>query len=211
MGSLAHNSRVFTAENESDTLVREADPGRLLPVEEAEKMARRRYQQPQPKRAGKWWYLLVRQDQLVNGKQVRKRKRIKLAPATMLEREAKKVAAEVLRPMNQGLAPIAASTTFDHYVETVYQTTLLPIMAKSTRKRYEGIIRNYLKPAFESKPLRDLTPLTLQQFFASLPPNLSYESRDKIRDVLSSILASAVKYGSLVKNPVEGVRLAPGK
>src|SRR5579864_5018412 len=88
---------------------------------------------------------------------------------------------------------------------------LLPIMAKSTRKRYEGIIRNYLKPAFESKPLRDLTPLTLQQFFASLPPKLSYESRDKIRDVLSSILASAVKYGSLVKNPVEGVRLAPGK
>src|SRR5712691_5655219 len=35
--------------------------------------------------------------------------------------------------------------------------------------------------------------------------------RDKIRDVMSSILASAVTYGLLVKNPVEGVRLAPAK
>ena len=40
---------------------------------------------------------------------------------------------------------------------------------------------------------------------------LSYESRDKIRDVLSSILGSAVTYGLLVKNPTEGVRLSPGK
>jgi hypothetical protein len=31
---------------------------------------------------------------------------------------------------------------------------------------------------------------------------------DKIRDVLSSILESAVRYELLVKNPVEGVRLA---
>jgi integrase len=37
--------------------------------------------------------------------------------------------------------------------------------------------------------------------------DLSYESRDKIRDVLSSILGSAVRYGYLVKNPVVGLRL----
>jgi len=27
------------------------------------------------------------------------------------------------------------------YVETIYKTTLLPLMAKSTRGRYEGVIR----------------------------------------------------------------------
>jgi integrase len=37
--------------------------------------------------------------------------------------------------------------------------------------------------------------------------SLDGESIDKIRDVLSSIMASAVRYGLLVKNPVEGVRL----
>jgi integrase len=40
---------------------------------------------------------------------------------------------------------------------------------------------------------------------------LSYESEDKIRDVMSSILASSVTYGLQVKDPVEGVRLSPGK
>ena len=40
---------------------------------------------------------------------------------------------------------------------------------------------------------------------------LSHESRDKIRDVVSSILGSAVTYGLLVNNPAEGVRLSPGK
>ena len=37
--------------------------------------------------------------------------------------------------------------------------------------------------------------------------DLSYESRDKIRDVLSSVLGSAVQYGLLARNPIENVRM----
>lgn len=37
---------------------------------------------------------------------------------------------------------------------------------------------------------------------------LSHESMDKIRDVLSGVLGSAVRYGLLVKNPAEGLKLA---
>ena len=113
--------------------------------------------------------------------------------------------------MNQGLAPVGSATKFEEYVETIYKTTLLPLMAKSTRDRYQGVIKNYLQPAFGSRCLRDLTPLTLQQYFSNMDGSLSYESRDKVRDVMSSILASAVTYGFLVKNPVDGVRLAPDK
>ena len=36
---------------------------------------------------------------------------------------------------------------------------------------------------------------------------LSHESRDKVRDVMSAILQSAVKYQVLVKNPMEQVTL----
>src|SRR3974390_2907880 len=39
--------------------------------------------------------------------------------------------------------------------------------------------------------------------------SLSHESRDKIKDVLSSILASAWRHQLLVKNPIEGVQLPP--
>ena len=98
--------------------------------------------------------------------------------------------------MNQGLVPIGSATKFEEYVETVYKSTPLPLLAKSTRDRYEGVIKNYLMPAFGSKCLLDLTPLTLQQYFSSMTKShLSHESRDKIRDVVSGILGSAVTYG----------------
>ncbi len=177
-----------------------------------EQMARRRFQNALPKREGRWWYLLYWQDVFANGASTRKRKRHKLALATLPEREVKKMAAEFLRPMNQGLAPIGSATQFEEYVQAIYRTTSMPLMAKSTRDRYDGVIKNYLNPAFGAKCLRDLTPLSLQQYFSSMTASkLSYESRDKIRDVMSSILSSAVTYGLLLKNPVEAVRLAPGK
>jgi len=67
-----------------------------------ESMARRRFQSPAPKREGNWWYLLYWHDEFQQGRRVRKRIREKLAPATMPLREVQKIAAEKLRPMNQG-------------------------------------------------------------------------------------------------------------
>jgi integrase len=102
-------------------------------------------------------------------------------------------------------------------------------MASSTQDRYKGIIDNYLIPTFGSASLRDLTQLALQKYILGFQikeheesenrndrkdgsqKGLSRESVDKIRDVLSSILGSAVKYGFLVKNPAEGVHVAPAK
>ena len=98
------------------TVHAEANPVRQF-SEDTEKMARRRFQNPEPHRVGKWWSLLIWQDEFVAGKQARKRKRVPLAPATMPEREAKKIAAEYVRPLNQGLAPVAAAVTFEGYVE----------------------------------------------------------------------------------------------
>jgi ATP-dependent helicase/nuclease subunit A len=175
-------------------------------------MARRRYQNPTPFRSGKWWYLLYWHDEFVSGKRVRKKKRIKLAPATMPEREVKKIAAEILRPMNQGLVTIGSAMNFGEFVESVYRPTVMPLFAGSTQQRYSSVIKNYLKPAFEASCLRELTPLTVQRFLTGLGSlELSHESRDKIRDVLASILSAAVQYQLLVKNPVEGLRLPPSK
>jgi integrase len=175
-----------------------------------EAMARRRFQAPKPKRLGKWWYLLSWQDVFENGKRVRKRKRTKLAPATVPEREVRKIAAEILRPLNQGLLTVGSAVRFGEYVEHVYKETRLPLMAKSTQDRYLNVIKNHLKPVFEEMALREVTPLTIQRYFSGMAKSrLSHESRDKIRDVLSSITGSAVQYGYLVKNPVEGLRLPP--
>ena len=88
----------------------------------------------------------------------------------------------------------------------------MPLFASSTQQRYGSVIKIYLMPAFGDSCLRDLTPLVLQKYLSGLAKkDLSHESRDKIRDVLSSILGSAVKFSLLVKNPVEGLRLPPPK
>src|ERR1017187_3745809 len=74
------------------------------------------------------------------------------------------------------------------------------------------VIANCLVPEFGRLALRDLSPLTLQRYFSGLAASpLAHESKDKIRDVLSSILGSAVQYGLLVKNPVEGIRIPADK
>jgi integrase len=126
----------------------------------------------------------------------------------MGEREAEKVRDEFLRPLNQGLVNIGSATKFEDYVESVYRPVILPTMAKSTRDRTMSVYKNYLRPAFGSLCLRDITPLTVQRYVSGMANwKLSQESKDKLRDVLSSILGSAVEYGLLVKNPVVGIRL----
>jgi integrase len=84
----------------------------------------------------------------------------------------------------------------------------MPLFAKSTRDRYDGVLENYLLPAFGALALRDLTPLSTQRYFSNMASSpLARESRDKVRDVLSSVLGSAVRYQLLLSNPVENVRM----
>ena len=175
---------------------------------EFERMARRRFQDPKPRRRGDWWTIQVRQDVVVNGKLKRSNKRVRLAPVTMPEREVRKVATEYLRPLNQGMQGIGSATHFAQYVQQEYMQVVMPLFAKSTRDRYEGVLKNYLLPTFGELCLRDLTPLSVQKYFSNMATSpLAHESRDKIRDVLSSVLGSAVLYEFLVRNPVENVRM----
>jgi integrase len=189
----------------------EAIPGGLSKGE-IESMARRRCQNPKPKKEGNKWVLYYWIDVFENGKRRRKKKREPIGPATMPEREARKIALEHLRPINQGIINVGSATGFATFVDNIYLPVVLPQMAKSTRDRYEGVIKNYLKPQFGEMCLRDITVLTVDRYMAELgKTDLMHESLDKVRDVLSGILVSTVRYGLLVKNPAEGVRLPKRK
>jgi integrase len=206
MNSRIHNS-VPQASAARDIVVVETNSGEPSRGD-FERMARRRFQDPKPVREGKWWYLLTWQDCVEKGRRVRKRKRIKLAPSTMSVREAQRVAAEMLRPLNQGLISPGAAVQFGEFIDSVYEPTVMPLLSSTTRSRSTSVIKVHLRPMFGDACLRDLGPLVIQRYLSGLAGSaLSDESRDKIKDVLSSILGSAVQYGFLVKNPVEGLRL----
>jgi len=104
-----------------------------------ETMARRRFQDPIPKREGNFWYLLYWQDVFLKGVRTRKRQRVKLAPATIPEREIRKIAAEFLRPMNQGLISAGSAVNFAEYVSTEYMVSTLPQLSSSTQDCYQGL------------------------------------------------------------------------
>src|SRR3990170_347507 len=103
------------------------------PSKGAESMARRRCQDPKPRREGNWWVIYFYEDDLVNGERRRRRKRKPIAQASMPEREVRKVALEFLRPTNQGLVTVGSAIQFEDYVESIYNPTVMPLMASSTQ------------------------------------------------------------------------------
>ena len=194
----------------------QANIGAPISPQEMERMAKRRFQDPKPQRRGALWMIRVWRDEFVNGKHIRKQQRVRLAPATMTEREVRKMAAEYLRPLNQGLESLGSATNFGHFIETIYKPVVKPLMATTSFDRTRGVLDNYLVPAFGGCCLRELTPLTLQTYFSKLTTGtknqaLSHESRDKIRDVLSSALRFAVQHDLLVRNPAEALRIPPDR
>jgi integrase len=182
----------------------------VLPLKgDFERMAKRRFQNPRPFREGNWWWINVWQDEFSQGRTTRKRKRKKVAPATVNEREVRKIAAEILRPLNQGLESIGSAMTFGAYFEGTYRETALPLLASTTQNNYEYALGKYVLPAFKEASLRDLTPMTLQKYFNGL--NVSHSSKLKIKDALGSVLASAVRYELLIRNPLDSVQITAPK
>ena len=179
------------------TIRPEEDQGTATLLERRQQMARRRFQDPTPFREGNWWWINPWLDEFVEGRLERKRKRMKVCPAETPDREARKIAAEMLRPMNQGLQTIGSATRFAEYVEGTYRPTVLPLLATTTRASYEGTLRKYLLPTFGETPLRDMNTLTLQRHFSSLGSSkLGGDTVLKIKEVLSSVLGSAMRFDS---------------
>jgi integrase len=168
-----------------------------------EAMARRRYQKPTPFKEGNFWWLRV-WDTSKTGS--RKRQRIKLAEADMAVREVQKIAEERLQPVNQGLALTGSAMSFSDFMNDEYIPTYLPLLSSSTQSTYKGVISAHLEE-FKGTCLRDLTRHTLQKYFSSMADKVPYPTISKIRDVLSSILRSAVDVEYLNKNPMQGLQL----
>jgi len=167
-------------------------------------MARRRFQSPKPFKEGQFWWLRVWD---ANSTGSRKRQRIKLAPAEMPVREVQKIAEEKLRPVNLGLVLTGSAMTFNDFVTNTYTPTYLPLLSSSTQDCYEGVLSKYLEPRFGFMSLRDLSRLTLQQYFSGMAGSVAHPTISKIRDTLSSVLRAAVDVDYLNKNPMEGLRL----
>jgi len=78
----------------------------------------------------------------------------------------------------------------------------------STQKHRRFLLKKYLLPRFGDKPLCEITRQDIQAYVATLmQEEYSPRSIDNVRDVLSVVLRTAVKWGHLQDNPARGVDL----
>ena len=147
-----------------------------------------------------------------DGQRRRKLKRIPLGPATLTRAEAERLRDDYLATINQAQVGIGGAILFRDFVR-IYGRDLLPALGQhDPETRSENVLKNYLNPEFGDLMLRELTLEGLQGYFMRLQATkLAPESVDKIRDVLSTVLRTAVDYGRLSINPVEKIRLKKRK
>jgi integrase len=200
----------------------------ILPTEKAcglgqqggwqQAMARRRYQQGSIRKRGQrrpvwellWWEDVVGPD----GRIVRRRKSVILGPAGQLTlRQARKLAEEHLRPLNQGKILPQSTITFGEFVERYYVPHALPALKSSTRQRYRQTFKHHLLPAFGKWRLTDLSALAIQQYaLAKMDSGLSWEMASHFRNLISAVFSAAKQWGYFPgENPARGVRLPEKK
>ena len=146
-----------------------------------------------------------------DGQRLRRVTRVPLGPTALTRAEAERLRDDYLATINQAQVGIGGAILFRDFVR-IYERDVLPTLASTTRARSKSVLKNHLNPAFGDLMLRELTLEGLQGYFARLQTtNQSPESIDKIKDVLSAVLRTAVDYGRLSTNPVEKIRLKKRK
>jgi hypothetical protein len=111
----------------------------LATLQEMRALTRRRFQQPSPVKLGNYWWISPSKDKFVDGKIVRVRTRMKVCEANVSEREAKRIAAEMLRPMNQGLETVGSAMRFAEFVNSHFKP-YLETKASTTQSSYNGTL-----------------------------------------------------------------------
>ncbi|HEV7674334.1 MAG TPA: site-specific integrase [Candidatus Angelobacter sp.] len=179
-------------------------------------MARRRYQNPKPKRHGNQWRILVWKDVFENGDWNRKRVPHVLGAVNDIGfREAQQRAAAVMDPLNLQPRSPGVAVTFRHFVDDVYKKIFLPVQSKAHADRYEGILENHLLPAFGDIALFDLarpTDIEVQKYFIGLKDkNLAHASMSKMLSCFSTVMQLAVEQSYVSVNPAGNVVLPRAK
>ena len=177
-------------------------------------MARRRYQKGNLRKRGKrnplwelqWWEDYIRE----NGSIGRRRQSAVLGLVSDLtQRQARKLAEERLRPVNQELLLPQSTQAFGDFVERYFVPLFFPTLKPSTQKRYRQTLTTHLLPAFGKYRLRDIGTVDLQRFvLQKMEGGLGWESANHLRNLVSKVFERATQWNCHSGlNPASGVSL----
>jgi integrase len=177
-------------------------------------MARRRYQKGSVRKRGKrnptwelqWWEDYIKD----NGSIGRRRKSVTLGLVSeMTLRQAKKLAEDRLRALNQGIVTPQSTMRFSDFVERHLIPLFFPTLKPSTRARYRQTLNTHLLPAFGDCRLCEIGTIDLQRFvLQKMESGLGWESANHFRNLMSKVFEMARKWNYYSgSNPASGVSL----
>jgi integrase len=152
---------------------------------------------------GRWREPIIREGQLVKVN----RSEILGAVSEMTKGEALEAR---IRPLNEGTHRPAERLNFGRFCER-WEETVLPTYRESTRNFYHATLRRYILPRFKEWDLMAIQPPDVQAFLNTFAQTYSSSVVKHVRATLSRIMASAVDWGHVQRNPALGVRLPRAK
>jgi integrase len=177
-------------------------------------MARRRYQKGSIRKRGKrnpawelqWWEDYIREDGSIG----RRRRSATLGLVSEITfRQARKLAEDRLRPLNQGSLLPQSTIKYKDFVERYLVPLFFPTLKPSTQKRYRQTLNTHLLPAFGNIRLCDIGTVDLQRFvLQKMEGGLGWESANHLRNLMSKIFEMAKRWNYFSgSNPAIGVSL----
>jgi hypothetical protein len=114
------------------------------------------------------------------------------AVSDMTLRQARKLAEEQLRPINQGILLPQSTMDLRAFVDRYFEPLFFPTLKRSTQKRYRQTLNTHLLPAFGKSRLCDIGTLTLQSFvLQKMESGLGWESANHLRNLTSRMFETA--------------------
>jgi len=137
------------------------------------------------------------------------RRRVLGLRAEMTKGKAEQALREMLRPINGGDRAPEQTMTFGQFAAK-WETEILQHYRQSTKVFYKSTLDRWVLPHFKEWKLAEIKTPDVQTFLNRFA-GYSKSVLKHIRATLSIMMATAMDWQYLPRNPVEGAKLPPGK
>ena len=124
------------------------------------------------------------------------------------KKDAQQYLTAALRERDLGSFAKPSSEPLGAYLDRWLETAARPKLKARTYRDYETLLKRYVRPSLEGRPLAKVTPLDMQAVYGKIiEKGLSARTVRYTHAVLRSALQQAVKWRLLAYNPADSVEL----
>jgi integrase len=124
-------------------------------------------------------------------------------------RQARAFLESRLHELNHSLQKPQSAMLFRDFINSQWEPAILPTLKFATQRNYRHLARRHLLPVFGDRPLCEIRRQHVQGFVTEkmTRQKFSWKTSMHVRNLLSTILSTAVDWEYLPVNPVRGVKL----